>query len=237
MCAACRPWYPLPASIAGGAGARPDHPISIRDTTKQKAPDNAGGLEFQQRLIGLFCDEWRSGRSAGPRDAVIDAEEHLVHVLRDVDGKGNTSGYSYAREGHVLGPKALVIIFDPEIPFRGKHPGKTDASIVAGPCLIAGRKFPKCRVYPIKAVVNPSRTGQPVAFDGRAHQNADLGDCRSERVDFVVIAFSRGHGPLITSRHIGAVPHSANTEHQVTIDLVVAADLSAVGPATGVGRA
>src|SRR5271166_1761979 len=44
-------------------------------------------------------------------------------------------------------------------------------------------------------------------------------------------------GVLITPLHIGPVPHPTNPDHPIIIELVVATDLSAVGPAIYVSRA
>jgi hypothetical protein len=83
-------------------------------TQPNKSPRQCRGFEFQ-RQIGLFCDEWRAAagalaqviRESMPKSTLSTLS---VTLTVTVDGIGNTSGYSYARDGHVLGPEAHVII-------------------------------------------------------------------------------------------------------------------------------
>ncbi len=84
-------------SLAGRPSTAGPIPLSkIGDATiKQKAADNAGTLNFSK---GLFCDEWGSDRSAGPTEAIVDAQEDLFHTLLDAGSVGVTSDYSYARQ-------------------------------------------------------------------------------------------------------------------------------------------
>ena len=201
-----------------------DFGATQRGSTKTKAPDDAGALN----LICLFPIRLVCRDDRASIEAIVDAYEDLAYVLLDVQTIG--------RFNDVLSPKSHVIILDEQVPIAGEHPGKTAANIDARAGL-TGSPNHGSRCQHRILILNKSGTNYHIELDSRNRHNACLGDHRFERADLQAIRIRRGDRPHIAASHISAIHHPANTDYEVIVELVVAANLSAEGPTIGTQRA
>ena len=59
-------WRPLPASLAGGAGARPDHPISGPQKKKPRTLGACPAKSRTDRFVGYFCSRYATRPNSPP---------------------------------------------------------------------------------------------------------------------------------------------------------------------------
>src|SRR6267142_2460234 len=118
-------WRPLPASLAGGAGARPDHPISRRRrevATKQKSPGRRRGLSLLEIRGKSVTGDDRAAKT------IVDAGSDEIDVLSDaVCPRGEGDSGSRGKADVTVAHKQ-VIIFNCERPIRSERVFATDSN-------------------------------------------------------------------------------------------------------------